>query len=297
MNKRHVLWVRHCESCANVAFKGQFDIMSKFRQPLCTMKGVQQAHAFGVELQKYSYNIVDEYNLDGVNFYSSYLPRAFETVKLISAGYIKRKTKRPINRLPFISEHVRFYDKKSGSQSMTPIYKSNCYVNAINKIIPIGLNINVGHLREDLINKFMCGYKNNSIDDCIIRNNKHDYNNFIEFILTKLPSNRLIIIVSHGGYIRNEVLKPLNRHQTKPPHNLEAHLICYTRKNDTFIPKYVSNKYITRCNKTVSKIKKGDLTGIGLRTEYNNYFNCKYHYNSQHSILRTFRKTTIDKYC
>ena len=299
MKTRYVLWVRHCESCSNVAFKGQFDIMSKFRQPLCTMKGVRQAHTFGVELQKYSYKIVDEYNLDGVNFYSSYLPRAFETAKLISAGYIKRKTKRNINRIPFISEHVRFYDKKSGSQSMTPIYKSNCYVNALNQIIPIGLDINPNNLFEPIMKHTICknSYeKDSNIDKCVIKSNKNDYNNFIDIILHKLPPNRLNIIVSHGGYIKSNVLKTMKCHHNDL-HNLEAHLICYTRIDDSFKPKYVPNRYITRCNKTVSEIKKGDLSGIGLIDEYNKYFNCKYHYHDKHPILRTSRKTTIEKYC
>ena len=40
MRGRCVLWVRHCESCSNVAFDGIPDIMSKFRQPLCTEKGI-----------------------------------------------------------------------------------------------------------------------------------------------------------------------------------------------------------------------------------------------------------------
>ena len=58
MKDKYILWVRHCESCANVAFKGQFDIMAKFRQPLCTEKGIHQAYTFGTKLQEYSLSLI-----------------------------------------------------------------------------------------------------------------------------------------------------------------------------------------------------------------------------------------------
>jgi len=302
MKDRYVLWIRHCESCANVAFKGQIDIMSKFRQPLCTMKGVKQAHTFGEQLYKHTNNIVDKYDLKGVSFYSSYLPRAVETVKLISSGYVKRKTKRKINRLPFISEHVRFYDKKSGSQSMTSIYKSNCYANTINKIIPQGLDINITNLMKNIMTSILCKDIGNSgdLDKCTIKSSKNDYANFLQHVLPKLPSNRLIVIVSHGGYIKNEVLKSLIPNQSDL-HNLESFLVKYTRKGNDFNPKYIKNKYVAKCNKEVikitSKINMNDLSNIGLSNEYIKYFNCKYYYHDKHPILGTSRKTSIEKYC
>jgi len=299
MKDKYVLWVRHCESCANVAFNGKIDIMAKFRQPLCTEKGIHQAYTFGTKLQEYRYKIVDEYNLDGVNFYSSYLPRAAETAKIISGGYIKRKTKRKINRIPFVSEYVKFYNKKSGSQSMTTMYKSNCFANAINQFISIGLDINNEVFAPRVLKSTICNgafIKDGYFDNCVIESKPNDYDNFLSELLEHLPSNRLIIIVSHGGYIMNEVLAPLGcRHNTL--HNLEAHLVCYKKKNDTFIPKYINNKYITRCNKATAEIKKGNLSDIGLEDEYKKYYNCKYHYNDKHPILRTRRKTTIQKYC
>ena len=303
MRGRYILWVRHCESCSNVAFDGIPDIMSKLRQPLCTKKGIHQAHTFGEQLQKYSYKIIEDNNLEGVSFYSSYLPRAVETAKVISAGYVKRKTQRKINRVPFISEKVHFYNKKSGSQSMTSIYKSNCHVNALNSIIPIGLTINTEHLFKDIIFDFICtkseqkyGSIDNCIDNCIIKGTLCDYNNFKKHILYKLPPNRLSIIVSHGGFIRKEVLSEFKGH-TNELYNLEAHLIHYSKNGDDIKAKYIKNLYITKCNTAVKKIKKGDISHLNLDEDYKKYFNCKYHYHNKNPILRTKRKSSIEKYC
>lgn len=298
MRGRYVIWVRHCESCANVASKGVPDVMSKFRQPLCTIKGIHQAHAFGEELQKYSYKLVEDNDLEGISFYSSYLPRAVETAKVISVGYGK-KTQRKINRLPFISENVKFYNKKSGSQSMTSIHRSDCYVNALNTILPIGLTINNKHLFESDIFNIVCTsseQKYNSINDCIIRGKSDDYDDFKKYVLPKLSPNRLNIIVSHGDFIRKEVLSEFTGPFNKL-HNLEAHLIHYSKSGSDIKAKYVKSKYLTRCNTKVTKIKKPDISHLNLNDDYKKYFNCKYNYHSKHPIFRTKRKSSIEKYC
>lgn len=295
MRGRYILWVRHCESCSNIAFDKKIDIMSKLRQPLCTQKGINQAYIFGQKLKEYTYNIVDAYDLEGINYYSSYLPRAIETSKLISGGYNSRHTRRQINRLPFISEYTQFYNRKKGTQSMTPIYKSNCYVNALNSIIPIGLSINQNHLFGRLIYQTLCAKSNRkyrSIDNCIIKGGADDYEIFKQYILPKLPANRLNIIVSHGRFIKKQVLSSFDEKFNKL-RNLEAHLIHYSNSKE----KYIKNRYITKCNDAARNIKKKDILLPVLDDEYKNYFNCKYKFHDKNPIFRFKRKSSIEKYC
>ena len=95
-----VIWIRHCESCANKAF---FLNLSKkvFREPLCTKKGVHQAVNCGYYLYEYLKKLCEKNGNNNkcnigknhiIAVYASFLPRAFTTAKLITYGIAQHMT-------------------------------------------------------------------------------------------------------------------------------------------------------------------------------------------------------------
>jgi len=318
----YVLWIRHCQTCANVAYKKMNLTTGMFRQPLCTKKGVHQSYLFGEKLKIHETDILNcvpagNTPLIEFEFHSSYLPRAVETTKLISAGYCKTDMEYnnnywtpQINRMPFISEHARSYHKSTGPQNVISVQKSNCHVNALNKIIPVGLSVNTKHRYKTAMEETICKstVKNGNIDKCIITNPGDNQTNFFEHILRQLKPGRLHIIVSHGKYIRKEVLAPLGCHHNKL-HNLEGHIVRYTRnksknvvgKNKAehrqYIPEYVGNKFVDMCNKAIADITTPDISSIGLDDKYMKYFECNYKFHNKSPILRMKRAASIEQYC
>ena len=118
-----ILWVRHCQSCSNVKnAKGWFGtrgIMSKFRQPLCTELGITQCLNFASGLNS---DLEDKQ----VEFYSSLLPRAMLTSKLISSGIDPTKVyKEMIQPLPYISENYQPYNRSKTTTCWTHNPKNN----------------------------------------------------------------------------------------------------------------------------------------------------------------------------
>jgi hypothetical protein len=78
-----ILWVRHCQSCANVAPDDLTNKQRFYRQPLCTAEGRRQCISFGERLRKWL--LKSKYK--DIHFFSSWLPRAALTAKFISAGF------------------------------------------------------------------------------------------------------------------------------------------------------------------------------------------------------------------
>ena len=201
-----VLWVRHCYSCANDAE----DICSwlkdplkeakqkMFREPLCTLRDKREILQLGKNLLKTGKEI---------RFFSSFLPRAMETAKVISQGYTQNQEDKDseIRRLRYVSEETKFYDcvrwDNKTSQSKTTLRKSDIYAKFLNKYL-YGLNIN------DI-------YMDNQVDEVEGLNGvlgskmgKY-YTGFLEkYILdpeSLLLENKINVIVSHGGYIRMNI--------------------------------------------------------------------------------------------
>ena len=75
--KVRVLWVRHCESCANVAATTEQKFME---QPLCTSRGEQQAAAVAHTILREG--LAGRDGGPGVRFYCSILPRAMLTAAI-----------------------------------------------------------------------------------------------------------------------------------------------------------------------------------------------------------------------
>lgn len=331
----YVLWVRHCESCANIALKMKILeylnlltlpdklIQKMYRTPLCTDVGIEQAKALGRNLRK---RMKSEKEINSkskltrlpdidLRFYSSYLPRTFHTAQNIAKAYYgKDVSGEKVKRLCYISEETKFYDnptlKRSGgidaTQSTISPQVSNCYAVYLNNKDPQSQPVQI--TTSEKPSEYECEdkrvYKNK-------RDNKgttiiagqgedtlpHDYiqfydkyikqsdNNNEELQSDKLQSGRLNVIVSHGGYIRMNVLQSDNKH----PNNTEAYLVKYSKKEPKawvlksfFDPKTQSNSVVSESLK--KNLKKNDVPySSGCE---------KYKYNK--NILRVVNNLTDD---
>lgn len=216
-NKVFVLFVRHCVSCANTAL-GKFvdnpkkSLIDKFsREPLCTNKGVVESFNYGFRFKtELISDINKKYNFKGIKLYSSVLPRSLETAKLFSAGYhYGKKSSVPkiigdITRMNYIQEHSNKLENllkeqciKKGSQNITNKKKSDIHAKLLNKLIKSNTNIDC----ENIL-----GLKNGIVG---LVHNSNDYEYWKHNILPSLNPNILHIVVSHGGYISENVLRPL----------------------------------------------------------------------------------------
>jgi hypothetical protein len=235
----YVVWVRHCHSCSNAAGSGIGAItqpMAKMREPLCTALGSRQALDAGYYLGE----LLSQFPSCCVSFYSSFLPRTFQTAKLMSASYASYADKDKdshcssgndiITRLCHVSEETKLYENAAnwfrpeglGSQSMTTRTKSNKYAEYLDDNINVGFKIK----GDDLA----CGSE--EIAGSGIDKLACDYGNFLSTVLPTLndggdqcgPETRISVIVSHGGYIRHCVLQSTERH----PPNTQMYLVKYT---------------------------------------------------------------------
>lgn len=131
----YVLWVRHCESCTNANLQ-----KTMFLEPLCTERGVIQSLMCGNKLVKTFQNPSFEKDVDETdyskmkyNFYSSYLPRAMETSKLLSHAFVKNNftTSKTVKRLPYVSEFYRRYESTSRRETENTTTKEASDLNAL----------------------------------------------------------------------------------------------------------------------------------------------------------------------
>lgn len=220
----YVLWVRHCHSCSNEAnplwhYKNKF-----FREPLCSGNdSLLRAINLGSFVKTNNRNIE-------FNFFSSFLPRAMETAKAISFGMKTDtpETNKKIKILEHISEEKNYVDytmaqfHNVGTQNATTPSKFKRYVSF--------LNDNFNGLTID--DNFQSDKKTLSSSGDI----QDDYRDFLEkYILSnKLfsgPGN-VNVIVSHGGYIRQNVIEPIKilegKSQISHPDNVQPILVKYT---------------------------------------------------------------------
>lgn len=235
----HVLWVRHCESCSNVAFKKVKKILTNlkeeiyngaFNEPLCTEKGFNQSLSMGSQINDwYNNEYIKKYKSNKkIQLYSSYLPRALETSKLISSKIDIEHLSKYIIPLCHISEFPLIYDslfKNIPTQNKSIYYNFLCYIEALNNLfknygseIKLKENINCDN---ELHNNKCCICNKDGV--CLYSNDK-SYNIFKNIYLGNvIKPKKLNIIVSHGKYI-GKFLK-LKSH----PKNTQAYLIKYKK--------------------------------------------------------------------
>jgi broad specificity phosphatase PhoE len=243
VNVKHILWVRHCNSCSNArkasGIFGTQTYYSKKRQPLCTKLGILQSQALGGNLKKIINNFHSSHSSDlKIRYFSSYLPRAMLTAKLISSTCNIDSSKQSIVPLKYISEHTKVYNIGEQSQSRSKFKYIKKYMEKINDMFD-GFNIDNTLLKIEKYNK----------DNDIVESGESDWIDFKKNILPKLESECINLIVSHGDYLKNHVLMEL---QHSPvlcdgsgklihPQNLQCYLIRYDNGSPTFIGTYIND--------------------------------------------------------
>ena len=150
-----VLLVRHCYSCSNRDNKRLQTIRQEnvpvdvktikkldsalFRQPLCTAKGIAQAVLLGKKLRTWKNGACQ------FSFFSSFLPRAMLTSKMIAWSVAQYKNASdkitPVHRLCDISEFINPRERallctEEGTENVTSGRKSNCVAKALNDLLP-----------------------------------------------------------------------------------------------------------------------------------------------------------------
>ena len=173
----------------------------------------------------------------------------------------------------------------------------------------------------------MC--KGKSIKKCIIKREDDHYKFFKRYILPKsLKDNKLNIIVSHGGYIWNDVLGNKTHHKMN---NLDSFLVKYNidkikpsvRKTRLSKHKIRLSKHKIRLSKRKVKLPKrkhiitqrliqsiniqriNQKTGqvnkttdiVSLNTKYEHYYNCTYKYYKKKLLSTRKPLTTIEEFC
>ena len=246
MSDVYVLWVRHCESCANTAFKksNKISLLKKLKlqmslEPFCTLKGFNQSIEIGKQLHDWYIREGKELVGPKIKIYTSVLPRAMETGKLLSNSF--RRYIRKIEPICYTGEFIRDYDMilNKGSQNSTTYDKILCHIDALNDIFK-NYGSKIVYKKQGCVEEGLCyntlqkkciKCKSNC---CLCRqkgncklDNKCDYQNFKNMYLGKiLKPKTLNIMVGHGKYIR-KMLK-LSNHLK----NTQAYLVKYTKQDD-----------------------------------------------------------------
>lgn len=260
----YVLWVKHCEACSNQLKKEKSASLKRrlITEPLCTKVGMIQALVFGRELETIINNFPNyiKYAIRGIGLYSSVLPCAVETAKLISIQNMHLMNK-PISRMLYIQERKSTYEKilfpLSSSTNMTTLQKSNCHIKLLNNII--------GGAK---IHNWILGCDNNTPCN-IFKAESTDHENWKKNILPLLDSSKLNIIVSHHDTIKNNVLKFTKKKINFD--NLHAALVEYKYDIPT---KKITEKYITKVEVDPSKYYSK------MKILNNKYFTCSYDYEN-----------------
>jgi len=259
-----VLWIRHCNSCANEAGKlyyirarGVRALTDKlFRQTLCTKLGIEQAMKAGTEIR--NTNLPRLFN-SGIDFYSSVLPRAVQTAVIVARKTILKGPKITVQRIPYIIEHAHGYNHmvgNRGSQSSLTYEKSNDYAKAIQCVF--------GDKRVIVADNVSgIDYVPNKV---FISDGEDDYDKFLKEILPTFKKGpKLNVVVGHGGFIRTNVLggimKDLSDFKLYHPDNLDGFLIAYN-------PTYPKGVIVKLKKDNLITITKKDITTACMSLKY-----------------------------
>lgn len=333
----YVLWVRHCWSCANFAetkeagnnigtrgLSKEWHQVKEFREPLCYTSGNRNDFS-GLHLpiklgkylstsEKWSRWCQENLNLSSqpktYNYYASYLPRATETCIGITYGAGLEGSQKKINRLCYINEEVKFYDRskknlaKSGfdksSQSTTTLAKSDTFSQIFNKLTN-GLKIYISDDKNTITSnqavynsnswlskkktrkkKYLCEptlgddwepIKGNQIpiSGKSEKNIGEDYIDFLKNSVLGLSNNnnqilepgRINLVVSHGGYIRMNVLGQHDKNFH--PDNTQSYLVKYSLDNN-------KDKFFVK-SELMKIIHPNDFSDIEVsQQEYDGFF-------------------------
>ena len=289
MSEVYVLWVRHCESCANTSFNisNKINLLQRLKhkmskEPLCTLKGYNQSMEMGKQIHDWYIREGKKRVGPKIKIYTSILPRAMETGKLLSNSF--RRYIRKIEPICYVSEIIKQYDLifPKGSQSTTNYEKVICHINALNKIFKnYGSKIvykKQGCVEEDLCThnfKQKCVKCKSKCCLCLQEgkcklDHKCDYQNFKNNYLGKIiKPNTLNIIVSHGGYIMR------NLNISSHPQNTQSYLVKYTKQDDKWMQEVLDIDFIPKELKEIKTPNNIDIKYLNCTYTYNKDIKCK----------------------
>ena len=289
-NIKKLLWVRHCESCSNVS---SIFSKNKYDEPLCTRKGISQALTAGEGI-----SFILPENI-GSTIFSSFLPRAIETALLVAISfnrnnYLKYKNieglkvkakKKVITTLKIIdniSEHLQLTDtnpfrKNKLSQSKTSYNSANTYITKI-----IDLIKNNDEYKEYVPSIEWSSENCTKAKQCNLCHSKKkdDIQSFLSSNFNIFENNKMNIIVSHGGFIRKNICKNLEKFG-----NCEVGLtelnkdgtltecVSVLDKNNVVEPK---SKYLDPSNRLYNKDRHEKLGEPRLYVDLNKYGDCTF---------------------
>ena len=229
--KVYILWVRHCESCANVVnfskFKNRW--LTDMKQgleiaPNCTIIGLIQSFMFGYILLPEFLKLYPQFKK--IDYYCSLLKRTMITNKLISHGLKKSgnkiKTSKSIRRLCNITEKRTPYEKITKKEvNEVSLKTSNKHVKEVNrKYKRTGKKI-TKRIRKRTRN---CHKTNHDV--------------FLEKTLFTLNHESLNVIVCHG-----EIMKKIFK--LKSINNVDSIFVEYDKEKNS---RKILNKIINKTN-------------------------------------------------
>jgi len=246
---RSVLWVRHCFGCHNkVKWKltdissysklipsfGKYETESRkqaYKLPsYCTEElGEIQALIFGYRLKnilkKFNNELPEDFPIKytSLDLYSSVLPRAMETAKLISKETIQsglNNSMDKIKRINFIQEKVEQQEDYVNSTSLT---ESNNSIDLLNK----EFNKDYCEISREIPIKSETTDKNYIFKTSTNEEIETNYNKFKSTVLDDLSDEKLNLIVSHSSFLQ----KSLKFSKDKKMQNLDAYLIIYKKNS------------------------------------------------------------------
>jgi broad specificity phosphatase PhoE len=206
----NTVWVRHCESCSNVAedFK-----QKRLLPPLCTEKGVRQALDLGNKIQRVAQDL--KVPPDAVSFYCSFLPRSMQTAALAAYAFAQatgREGTVRVNTLCTISELRNEYEQQLGecvkaqSESISTTESYHCWLDDFNeKMQPFRVKI---HAPSKQCDSALCptgtfaawSARQSQYSDF----RRHTVEAWMHRQADQKP--RLRVIVSHGAFMQKELL-------------------------------------------------------------------------------------------
>ena len=283
-NYRAVLWVRHCFGCHNkVKFQAKNPLtyakfipytsseQQAYKIPsYCTAElGEIQSLIFGYRLKnligkldikesinKFAGEEVFPNSFVTINLYSSVLPRAMETAKLISKETnIENLSNKndEIKRINFIQEKI---EKNGDLVNSTTLHNSNDAVDILNTEFTkgrgyclISKQTPIAATQEDI------EFKTQDKEEI-----KKNYKAFKSQVLKELPYNKLNLIVSHSSFLKHALdFDPLD--EGKKMENLDAYLIIYEKKEGPLWEEILKLRrlYLFAENKIIKPDKAGKL--------------------------------------
>ena len=240
LEKRYVLWIRHCQACHNIESNFQ-------EQPLCTKQGIAEAYEFGKNFKKIKQSIEKEIIPKEVSYkmFSSVLTRAMETAKIITHNRELWKKENEIYRINNIQELESGYINQN--QNTITLKQSNDSCEFLNRYIENTQRINC----SDIIGLD----PTNNKDHKFIINNKSDlkenYENFKENLFrdekfkNEHQEDQINCIVSHSAFIKMAMNL---KHRLN---NLDAILCIYTKDDEGDIIE--EKKYLFLLEKLVGR--------------------------------------------